>query len=71
MSMTYSQLKRFIGKRVNIKLTNDSVIVNVKIKCFVREEKKEKIVIERNKTEEESIPLEKIKEIRVVNVIKT
>lgn len=60
--ITYSQIKLFIGKRVNIKLKDDSVIVNVKIDSFIRNIKTAKIIIKYDQKQEE-IPIEKIKEI--------
>lgn len=66
MSITYSQIKSLIGRNVNIRLRDDSVIVNVKIKKYIREKRKSKIVIQRNKTEE-IIQLDRIKEIKPVN----
>jgi len=69
MSITYTYIKELLGKKVNVKLVDDSVIVNVKLEAYVHNEKQVKIIIKHN-SERQEIPIEKIKEIKTVTIIR-
>jgi len=69
MSITYTYIKELLGKRVNVKLVDDSVIVNVKLEAYVHNEKQVRIIIKYD-DERQEIPVEKIKEIKTVTLMK-
>jgi len=69
MSITYTYIKELLGKRVNVKLVDDSVIVNVRLEAYVHNEKQVKIVIRHN-SERQEIPVEKVKEIKTVTIMR-
>jgi len=68
-NISFTELKRMIGKRVNIRLKNGSVIVNVLLFKYIlsadSSRNHSKIVIKHNSKEEE-IPVFSIKEIEIL-----
>jgi hypothetical protein len=70
MSITYTYIKELLGKRVNVKLVDDSVIVNVKLEEYILNKKQQAKIVIKHNSEIQEIPIEKIKEIKIVTLMK-